>query len=681
MLLFILGNLTVILSAFFWTRTFYSKERLADFMLIWFLFFFMEIILVELVLGIFGVLFPTNILLLHTLILLVAFSILKRKSLTPLSYRLDFSFIFQSKILLFAISIFLGFFALKIWINLNRPPYGADALAYHLSYPATWMKRGDLYNPMLVFGVYGNLLANGMPYFPINGELFFYWLMLPFRNAFLANIGQVLFYFIAILAIYSILKKFNLASRDALLIAFLWALIPNVFKHIEDGAYIDIICAAVFLLCLNFMLLCERFSLKNAVLFGISFGIFLGIKRHNIFWSIGLMPLFLYIYLKAKANASKKICGIFIIIFFIFLFGSYSYIKSYFLTGNFLYPFKVTFLGKTILPGYLDKQTMAPYYSIKYLNWDELLFGEGLGSQLFIFILPATILPLVLSPILRKKFKPLVKFLLIFIIPVFMFLVFLFCIKIYFPRYLFPYFAVSFICAALFLNQFKWGPKFIRSMGVVSVLTSFGEFCGHIQLVVSLILSLFIYLIFFLYNKFKNKISKNLKLFFLVLFLLSIIFVLWFLSIQYDSQEFNRYELLFIGKESEDRDVGRGWKWMNENSAIGSRIAYAGRINFYPLFGRKIKNSVFYISVNNKPSLPHYYPDGLYRREKVFLNWRDNLRKEAIDYLFIMQSLPCDREPDALEGFPIEDKWASEHPQMFRLVFSNSRVKVYSLVK
>ncbi|MFA5350408.1 MAG: hypothetical protein WC357_03635, partial [Candidatus Omnitrophota bacterium] len=106
---------------------------------------------------------------------------------------------------------------------------------------------------------------------------------------------------------------------------------------------------------------------------------------------------------------------------------------------------------------------------------------------------------------------------------------------------------------------------------------------------------------------------------------------------------------------------------------------YTGRSEFYPLYGRGLKNSVFYISINAKEVSPYNEPDGLCRKAKDFSAWIENLRKAKIEYLF--SALPCfqNREVEDPAKFLIEDDWAAGHPEFFKLLFKNSLVHIYSV--
>jgi hypothetical protein len=159
-----------------------------------------------------------------------------------------------------------------------------------------------------------------------------------------------------------------------------------------------------------------------------------------------------------------------------------------------------------------------------------------------------------------------------------------------------------------------------------------------------------------------------------------ILFVsLSYLNEKYNREEFERYPYLFIKAEIGQRDTGFAWQWLNENTKVGMRIAYTGKSEFYPLFGERIKNDVFYISVNDKPAMPHLYPDGLYRKNKDFKAWRKNLKEAKIDILFIGLPHDINNESDDITKFPIEDEWARSDKTEFKLIFENSKARIYSV--
>lgn len=685
MLIFAVSSTLVILSSFFITSLIKQAKSFVDFLLLYFTVFLGQIILTVLFLGVAGRLFTLNIILLEFIITLVSFYFYYTDNAKVAISRPDLSFILNNKILLFAVSVFVAFFVSKFWFNLVNPPVCADSLQYHLPFPATWIQNGNLDNPIVVFGSQPTSAElSALSYYPINAELFFFWLMFPFRNAFLADVGEAPFYFIGILAAYSILRKFNFKKDTAFLAGMLWALIPNVFKQIRTGSQVDVICAALLLVFLNnLIILGRRLNLKNSCILGASLGILIGIKLLNLYWVVALLPLSLYfLYVNyAKVRLRDIISALFAMLLVALLFGGFSYIRTFFVTGNPFYPVKIMFFGKEIFPGFIDKAA----FSQLFVNWNEfsvknMFFSEGLGAQFILFVFFGTVIPVLTIPFIRKKYNFSNEAVFLFFSPIIMFLMYVYIIKAYWVRYFFPYLGIGIIVSFLFLDKFKWGKKYITIFGLICIFSSASELAHRYELIFCLIASAILFITLYYFRK---KIILNWPRFLskrLILVSVIILFgLLYFLNERYDKEEYRRSVMLFKGNEGGQRDIGIGWEWLNENTGGGMRIAYTGRAESYPFFGTKLKNRVFYISTNDRQSLPHYYPDGLYRREKIFASWMKNLKENRIQYLFVALPHKESNESDNKKTFPVEDQWAAGHPEIFDLAFSNSLAHIYKV--
>ncbi len=252
----------LLVKKYFWSRLF------TELILNWFILFFSQIILVGLILGIMGRLYFLNVFMAH-LFILVAITLSCHSKKMPSLWKPDLHFFMNSNLFLFIFSIFVSFFLVKLYVTLVNPLVYPDGLQFHLAFPAHWIVNGNLDNPFQIFGSVPILNPNGIEtssgsYYPINVQLFFTWLMLPLRSAFLADAGQTPFFFIGIIAVYSILRKYNVKRNIALLSGFLWVLIPNIFKQLRIGSNIDVICAVLFLLVFYTLLLLKfNFTFKN----------------------------------------------------------------------------------------------------------------------------------------------------------------------------------------------------------------------------------------------------------------------------------------------------------------------------------------------------------------------------------------------------------------------------------
>ncbi len=684
MVLFISLNIIVGYSSFLLAAKLARGYSKADFLISWFILFFAQVILIELILGISGKLYIEYISILSIFVCGLVFYLTRGNISYPKFNGKEPLEILTNKQLILAFSVFFVFFLVKGWINLVNPPMCPESFQYHFSFPATWLRNANLNNPIVIFGAKPNSAdLTALTYYPINAELWFFWLMAPLRNAFLADLGEVPFYLMGILAIYSILRKFSVNKETSLFVGFLWVLIPNVLKQLRNGSQIDVMCAALILAYLNYLLiLTKEAKSRNALLLGICTGFLFGTKVLNVYWLISLLPFSLFCFYRIGKAYSLRLLGviIFVALFFSVIFGAFSYLRTFILTGNFFYPVKFIILGKEVFPGFIDKTSFSKMFVSKDgFSLVNLLFHEGLGIQFLTFILPGTIIPILSFPFFKSE-KDFFKFLLLFLTPLIMFLLFLFVIKAYWTRYLFPYLGFGLVTAVIFLDRFRWGKWYISICGVLSILITAGSLANHWELVVSIIGSIFLFIFLVV---FCGKIKENgAKIFSPKVFIAGFLILalgLVVLNFKYDREEFNRYPFIFRGREIGQRDIGIAWQWLNSYTGKGKRVAYTGHSEFYPLFGSGIKNDVYYISVNKGLPFAHYYADGLYRKEKSFADWKDNLIKKRIDLLFVGQPHELNNESDNLKMFPVEDQWAAEHPNDFQLLFSNSLCHIYKV--
>jgi len=680
----------VILSSWLLTRAYFNLRSFSDLVLTCFILLFAQIVLVQLSLGIIGQFYFSNVFIAHLLILILALLSYRNKKISPLP-RPNLEVFMENNLILFAFSIFLAFFLVKGCLNLVNPPISPDSLQMHLAFPATWITHGNLENRLCIFGATpiihpGSLETTAGTYYLINAQLFFAWLMLPLRNAFLADLGEAPFYIIGIIAVYSILKQYNVEKKLALLSGFLWVLIPNIFKQLKTASQVDVICAVLFLLVFyTLLLLKQKFTLRNSLLFGISVGLFVGTKIINLVWLAALMPIICYMLYQgaktSKAALSKIFCSFGIIVSGVILFGGYMYLKNFILLGDPVFPVDLTIFGKTIFKGLIDNTA----YALKIapgdgFNFMRITFREGLGLQFLFFVLPGTFIPLFFYQYLKKNKYPVAEYMLIFATPLIMFILYRIYVNVFVARYLFPYISFGLLTAIIFMTRFSKGNRYLTVAAFISILAASFELANGYELVVSILLSIVFFTCLVIYKEKAAAFyeSKKFRKFILIsLFLVSLFLI--YSNGKYDREEFDRYPKIFSRKEAWQADIGRGWKRLNELTNTGSRVAYTGRQEVYPLFGTKLKNEVKYISVNQKEAAPYNKPDGLYRKIKDFSAWKENLKKEKIEYLFIALPFALNRESEDPGKFPIEDEWALSHPSDFQLVFSNSLSRIYKV--
>lgn len=241
MFLFILLNIVLVWSSFLIVYKALRIKGLLDCLLALFVIYFTQIVLMELGLGIAGALSLKNIVILSFAAFIIVYILTRNRVSSFEGFNLQdcASGLLSSKVYILLFSIAASFIAVKVLVNLFNPPFGWDSLNYHFTFPVEWLKHANLYNPITVFD------DPSPTYYPINGSLFYFWLMFPFRSVFLADLGQVPFFIIAVMSVYGISKKLGLNNKISFFSAMLFMLIPNFFKQLQIS-YVDVMVAALF---------------------------------------------------------------------------------------------------------------------------------------------------------------------------------------------------------------------------------------------------------------------------------------------------------------------------------------------------------------------------------------------------------------------------------------------------
>jgi len=707
-------NLIVGASAFLLNYRILRFRNFIDSLLSLFILYFSQIVLTELFLGIRGRLFIENAVLLNLVIFLAIWSLTRNKessfcfgvgkyktflttetsqgrvlsSPTSLANEVSckitkeqLSQLLGNKIILFAAAIILAFASVKIIINLVNPPFGWDNLNYHFTFPVEWLKHGNLDNPITISDDFSPT------YYPINGSLFFLWLIFPFKNVFLADLGQIPFFVLAFLSTYNISKKVGLNKDFSLYAAILFLLIPNFFKQLQI-AYVDVMVVSLFLVCLNYLIsLYQEFSSKNLLLYSMSLGLFLGTKTVALPYSTLLFLPFILLFLKHSNKYSLFIFSILIII----ALGGFSYLRNFIETKNPFYPLDFKLFGHSIFKGVIDIDTYRAHFKIKDYSLAKLLFHEGLGVQAILFVLPSIFLALPVTLIKKRKMP---GFILTYflILPVLIYLVYRHIIPLANTRYLYPILGTGMIIGFYTMGILGIPRRLINILVVICVLASMPELAKRQELIASAILA---FLLFFLLPPFIKYIEQKWlikKRLFIYLPLLFIVSVLALLEKDYVNNEYSRYTSM-VKYSGFWPDATRAWDWLNRNTQ-GNNIAYIGRPVPFPLYGTNFKNNVYYVSVNKtEPAKLHYFPnshyhwgydflsmhrnleeEGNYRADADYSVWLDNLNRRNTDYLFVY-SLHQTKEIE----FPVEEEWAKNKPGEFKQVFNNQTIRIYKL--
>ena len=684
MIIFLLISLTVFLTAFLLTYKAFKFVNFIDSLIILFVLCLGQIVASQLLLGILNVLTLNNVIVLNLALLLIAWFACRKQK-----YHLGFPGIKEAlgtlladRIVILTLAVILGFAATKIFINLVNPPFGWDSLNYHFTFAVEWLKHGNLNTPITIAD------DPSPTYYPINGSLVFLWLIWPFKNVFLADLGQVPFFILAFLCAYAISRKIGLEEKLSFFAAGLFLLIPNYFKQLQI-AYVDVMVAALFLASLDFLfLLKENFSVKFTLAYAISMGLLLGTKTVALPYCALLTVPFLYMLCKN----TKKLYFLIIYLLAVACLGGFSYLRNLIETGNPLYPLNMKLFGIEIFKGVMERSAYLIHFKSSDYRISKLLFHEGLGPQTLFFVFSAAFLALPVSLIKNKK-KPSFVLAYFLALPILGYLVYRYIIPQANTRYLYPILATGMIAGFYLFKALHISGRLLNFFIALSVFASMPELAKRQELITSLILAFLLLLLIPLVLKYEKKTALLKKPAFIIFLAAFFISFLWLAQVYYKKNEFPNY-VKMVKYSGFWPDATKAWVWLNENTH-SANIAYTGRPVPFPLYGSSLKNNVYYVSVNKtEPAKLHYFPGSHYNwgydfeslhknlEEKAnyrgnadYSTWLNNLLKRNTDYLFIY-SLHQTKKTE----FPVEDKWAADNPAKFAPVFHNETIKIYEII-
>ena len=680
MLSFVLMNLAAGLSAVFVSRYFFNPANKADYFISFFIVFLTQVIVSLLILGVIGKLYIVNLIVLNFLILFAVLIISRRLKLQASSLNTIVNEFADSKMQVFCLAVIISFALSKILVNLANPPFGWDSLNYHFTFPVEWFKQGNLNTPITIFD------DPSPTYYPINGSLFYLWLMLPFKSVFLADLGQFPFFIVAVTSVYGIAQKIGLNKTNSFYSSILFALIPNFFKQLQI-AYVDIMVGALFLACVNYLLALKKvFNLQNVLLYSLSLGLLIGTKTTALPFSILLIIPFLVMLF--QNNGRIRFVSVFL--FSVLILGSFSYFRNFIQTGNPMYPLDFKLFNLHVFNGVLDKTIYASHFAASDYSLSKMLFHEGLGAQALLLILPGVFLALPVA-FMKKKREMSLGFIYLLLMPLLIYFIYRYIVPLANVRYLYAMMGIGVILGFYLFELLNFKKWMVNILVIVCIFSSIPSLAKRQELVSSFILLVVSFLL--LINFKRIKLFNNKKT------ALGVIVVSMFILLiggerYYTKNEFPRYYKM-VKYSGFWPDAAKAWDWLN-NETVGNNIAYTGRAVPFPLYGSNLKNNVYYVSVNSiQPAKLQYFSNSKYEYGPGFESllksieqennyrgnadyniWLGNLLKANTDYLFVYSL----QQTKSLI-FPIEDSWAMTNTDRFRLVFINDTIHIYKIVK
>ncbi|MEK7172648.1 MAG: hypothetical protein AAB740_01565, partial [Patescibacteria group bacterium] len=558
---FVILNFLPLAASFLFLKYVVTPEGIVEYLAMFFTFFFAQIILTTELLGVLGRLEFTNALLFNLLILILIWLGIKMFRLKP-KYEFSGNLYLALKGLKFnwaeiiCLSILFGFAISKIAVNLVNPPFGWDSLNYHFTFPVEWFKHGNLLNPITIND------DLGPTYYPVNGSLIYFWLILPFKNVFMADLGQIPFYMISFIALYGICRKLNTSKEYSFYAACLFTATPNYFKQMAIS-YVDVMVCGWFLLGFYFLLSFYKGKrLRDVLFFAVSIGMLIGTKTTALPFAALLVIVFLFVCAvilarnmggldKSSPYSISKIAlflGIGAVL--IIIFGGYGYIRNFFQTGNPFYPMEIVIFGKEIFKGIFEKANYLCRVKASDYAVTKILFSEGMGAGIILFLIPGYLMAVYkfikslelrtwnLEEIPSSKLQaPSSKSLLVLLIPPALFLIWRYLIPLANLRYIYAAVAIGYAAAFIAMPQKKPYTTIVRILVAVCLLASAGELAKRQELIFGLFLSI---VLFFIFRKIFQR-AVDLKAKHWLIIVLALIPIAAILNADYNKNEFKRY--------------------------------------------------------------------------------------------------------------------------------------------
>jgi hypothetical protein len=236
--------------------------------------------------------------------------------------------------------------AWRLVLALVLPPYGYDALAYHLPTVVDWLQAGRIARSPL------NACC---AYYPENGEVLVAWTAVLARRAELMDVVQIAMAVVGAAAVAGIARAARLPAAGAWIAAALFVVTPILLAQ-SNTAYVDVTFAAEALAGLYFVLRYleatgrARWALLGCA--GAATALCVGTKPSGVVLGVAVAAP-----LAVKALARRRVAwreaGLVAALFVapVAALGLSWYLRSWIETGNPFYPQRVQLLGATLFDG------------------------------------------------------------------------------------------------------------------------------------------------------------------------------------------------------------------------------------------------------------------------------------------------------------------------------------------
>jgi len=234
----------------------------------------------------------------------------------------------------------------RVVLALFLPPYGFDALSFHLVAVTHWLQAGRITTTPLDVCC---------AYYPQNGELLVTWPALLGNRAAYADLVQIVSAVVGALAVAGIARAARVRTPGPSIAASLFVLTPILLAQ-SNTAYVDVTFTAEAMAAIYLVLRYlettgrERWLLLGCA--GAATALCVGTKQSGLVFGVALGLPLLVGALVRRAWAWREAClatALFVVP--IVVLGGSWYVRSWIVTGNPFFPMNTTFLGRTVFAG------------------------------------------------------------------------------------------------------------------------------------------------------------------------------------------------------------------------------------------------------------------------------------------------------------------------------------------
>jgi hypothetical protein len=591
-----------------------------------------------------------------------------------------------------------------------------DSLSYHLFFPARWLQEHRLTIIATPFS------DEAQAYAPANGELWFLWLMLSFHGDLLAKVGQLPFLLLGTATLYGLARQMGAKPAHAIYPAVFYLLTKRVIEQ-AVGADVDLVCWDMFLASLYIGIAAIKSNEpRDWLLWGISLGLYFGTKYVSLVYA----PVVLLLPLLGdfRRRAIWLVPGLAV-------FAAPWYLRNWIVAGSPIYPSSIIVAGLTIARGAYTRAAMMN--SILHASGLQLLpvmLSLAFGATLFFLWIPFALLGAwnVVSA------RPRRTTLFLLLAPVVMAILYWYGVPDNLDcRFLLPVTMLALLpFAFVFRASHVWNAA-MQSAFIAGALWVLFSRVGELPFAV---------LPWPIGNwlTFTGMIDRGYVWWFIGLAIASGM-VPWVIhrtdfavtalaamvcagSISFAVSS-PRWcppvgcQFLELSSTYIRPDMITAWRWFSEH-VTGATVAYTGNNLPYALVGPRLSNRVYYVNIDhhrdwrfhNYDTAHRRHPPGLLppttlasssgllkplpgraewqvdavrpRYERMEGNrdaWLRNLKSLGVRYVFasVLSVYDIDYMWHTAAGFPVEEEWARQEPDIFTMVYENPEVRVFEL--